>query len=489
MGLRCLLGHDFGEPETERERNEEGNEVVVSVREVKTCRRCGETQVVSENKEIKSIDQLRESVTGDSPAPDTEAGVGMGEPDGFGSEEPTGTLSGESSTADAAGQWSADELELGGPANETDAESEAEPEPAVDEDEDIDRGVAEIIETAEKDEELHQNERATADEGGAESDSDADAEDADETPVHPAERAPAEDEEEADSAHEDAVILDDESPPEKGRGQWDEQAHPEEVPGRDKSGAEPRSSTDEDAIIMGEESDDPEPRTTEPEPTTTEPEPEPEPEPTTTEPEPEPEPEPTQEQTSTTQSSSEQPTAVESEDAEIMGGGTVEPEPEPEPSHGADVRDTTAEEPVTEEADSEETTDEGHMPWPQAPGEDEGDDAEAPDDEPTDVEFGGGITPDQPENDQNGADASTSSTESPPTEPEQSQADETDQPSSGRSSPEPTINLEQSSREAGLEYYCPECGLTRDVGNSSMRAGDICPECRKGYITERQKSE
>jgi CRISPR/Cas system-associated protein Cas10 (large subunit of type III CRISPR-Cas system) len=40
-----------------------------------------------------------------------------------------------------------------------------------------------------------------------------------------------------------------------------------------------------------------------------------------------------------------------------------------------------------------------------------------------------------------------------------------------------------------LEYYCPECGLTRDVGNSSMRAGDICPECRKGYITERQKSE
>ena len=60
MGLRCLLGHDFGEPEVEREREEEGNEMVATIREVKTCQRCGERQVVSENKEVTSIRSAEE---------------------------------------------------------------------------------------------------------------------------------------------------------------------------------------------------------------------------------------------------------------------------------------------------------------------------------------------------------------------------------------------------------------------------------------------
>ncbi|MGM0592034.1 MAG: DUF7093 family protein [Halobacteriota archaeon] len=55
MGLRCLLGHDFDSPEVEHEREEDGNEMVVTIREVKTCIRCGEQQVVSENKEVTSI--------------------------------------------------------------------------------------------------------------------------------------------------------------------------------------------------------------------------------------------------------------------------------------------------------------------------------------------------------------------------------------------------------------------------------------------------
>ncbi|QCJ47195.1 oxidoreductase [Haloprofundus sp. MHR1] len=55
MGLRCLLGHDFGEPELEREREENGEEMVVTIREVKTCIRCGETRVVSENKEVTAV--------------------------------------------------------------------------------------------------------------------------------------------------------------------------------------------------------------------------------------------------------------------------------------------------------------------------------------------------------------------------------------------------------------------------------------------------
>jgi hypothetical protein len=60
MGLRCLLGHDFGDPEIEREREEEGEEMVITVREVKTCTRCGQTQVISENKEVTSIRPVTE---------------------------------------------------------------------------------------------------------------------------------------------------------------------------------------------------------------------------------------------------------------------------------------------------------------------------------------------------------------------------------------------------------------------------------------------
>ncbi|WP_458207100.1 DUF7093 family protein [Haladaptatus sp. NG-SE-30] len=58
MGLRCsLLGHDYGESEIEREREEQGNEVVVTVREFQECARCGDQQVVSENKEVTALEE------------------------------------------------------------------------------------------------------------------------------------------------------------------------------------------------------------------------------------------------------------------------------------------------------------------------------------------------------------------------------------------------------------------------------------------------
>ena len=42
MGLRCsLLGHDYGDSFVERDREERGNEVVVTERELKECARCG----------------------------------------------------------------------------------------------------------------------------------------------------------------------------------------------------------------------------------------------------------------------------------------------------------------------------------------------------------------------------------------------------------------------------------------------------------------
>ncbi|QSG06794.1 DUF7093 family protein [Halapricum desulfuricans] len=57
MSLKCsIFGHSFEESTVEREREEQGSEVVITIREVQTCTRCGETRVVSENKEVTTLE-------------------------------------------------------------------------------------------------------------------------------------------------------------------------------------------------------------------------------------------------------------------------------------------------------------------------------------------------------------------------------------------------------------------------------------------------
>ena len=55
MGLRCLLGHDFGPPGVVREHEEDGNEMVITEREIQRCTRCGEEQVIAESTEVRAI--------------------------------------------------------------------------------------------------------------------------------------------------------------------------------------------------------------------------------------------------------------------------------------------------------------------------------------------------------------------------------------------------------------------------------------------------
>lgn len=56
MGLRCsLLGHDYGDVVVEREREERGEEVVVTERELRECGRCGAESIVSENTEVRRL--------------------------------------------------------------------------------------------------------------------------------------------------------------------------------------------------------------------------------------------------------------------------------------------------------------------------------------------------------------------------------------------------------------------------------------------------
>jgi ribosomal protein S27AE len=105
MGLKCsVLGHKYGETTVEREREEQGSEVVITIQERETCERCGDTRIVSENKEVTAIetpsdiasdlveddeegDTAAESDTSESAADETVGGADETDSDGAGSSE------------------------------------------------------------------------------------------------------------------------------------------------------------------------------------------------------------------------------------------------------------------------------------------------------------------------------------------------------------------------------------------------------------------
>ena len=66
MSFKCsVFGHAYGDSEIEREREEEGSEVVTTIRELQTCKRCGDTRVVSENKEVTTLETAADIVAED----------------------------------------------------------------------------------------------------------------------------------------------------------------------------------------------------------------------------------------------------------------------------------------------------------------------------------------------------------------------------------------------------------------------------------------
>ena len=74
MGLKCsLLGHEYGEATTERDREEKGGEVVVEERELQVCSRCGKEKVLSQNTEVRTLQADPQSGDLDVDMPDTES--------------------------------------------------------------------------------------------------------------------------------------------------------------------------------------------------------------------------------------------------------------------------------------------------------------------------------------------------------------------------------------------------------------------------------
>jgi len=135
MGLRCsLLGHDFGEAELDRDREERGDEVVITIREVKTCGRCGDERVLSENTEVRPVEPIGEVESdghpdeeGETDAPSDGEGVAERTPDdGAADAGRDASVPGE-----GAGASADEDVEF----IDADAEAESEAPAAVDADE------------------------------------------------------------------------------------------------------------------------------------------------------------------------------------------------------------------------------------------------------------------------------------------------------------------------------------------------------------------
>lgn len=111
MGLQCsLLGHAFEDAGVEREREEQGSEVVTTEREIERCRRCGTERVVSESTEVAAVVDasdvgLEAGSAPDSGASSAAANTDAGTNDSDSPADPDTGITGaiERSDTDAAG--------------------------------------------------------------------------------------------------------------------------------------------------------------------------------------------------------------------------------------------------------------------------------------------------------------------------------------------------------------------------------------------------
>ncbi|WP_135852160.1 DUF7093 family protein [Halorussus salinus] len=363
MSLRCsLLGHSFGEAEIEREREEQGSEVVVTVREFEECERCGERKTITENKEVTAIQ---------SPAPDletAESDAGMASQSGESSES-GGQTTAEASAGQDAGTGTAtaggsDATPTGGSEAtvgvETGAATDAEVTAAAGEDD------AEILGDSTA------SGGSSAEAGASESASNATA-----------------DSDAADSSADASPPADDDS---------------DEGP----------SAADDDGVILDDDAD--------------------------------------------------------ADGAAESSERTPGEWPEAETTHPAEA-------------------DDGPGEWPAVGREDpdEGYDAEPGDSGDADVQFGGGLTPESaPEVDDDESDeVEFVNAEGDALQSKDDSRNRTELSSGISAGAEaPSMSGPSEDPDVDAEFVCPECDYRQAVAGSSHRAGDICPECGRGYIAQ-----
>jgi DNA-directed RNA polymerase subunit M/transcription elongation factor TFIIS len=414
MGLRCLLGHDFGPSGIVREHEEDGSEMVVTEREIRRCRRCGHEQVLSESTEVRAI-RTEADVGVDPDARDADAVTPASSTQGPVAEESSpGTTAlddaGGAETrrdeathpmlADSGGQGVAADSGGQGVAADSDGQEVA-----------ADSG----------------GQGVAADSDGQGPDAAADPAD-DESNTSLIDRAEAgfddpDDATERDPAEEDAVILDAADDPGRGYGEWpDSGGGNETVPtGASTDGG---SSPVDDAD--GTDDDGTDANT------------------------------PTDAVDGTVERSVAE-TAAE-EDAELLddGDGTDEEE--------GPTNDTGA-------ASS----------WPTPDGDDEGFSAGDATAGGPDVAYGNELTP------QSRSRGQSTNGRSHDGGYETSYLGAAVEERDGDGTIVSARSTDAADRPGvATEYFCPNCGHAWSL-DSSLRTGDICPECQTGYIAERER--
>lgn len=393
MGLRCsLFGHAFGEPVTEREREQRGNEEVVTTRKLRSCSRCGAETVLSENTEVRHLEA--ETATSTTERPGTSPEPATNEP-----PEPTPDSAQEDTTSPAS--------------------STAEPD------------VAELVDSAESaDESAVASGSEVTTSGSAGPDETTGSVEATSDPATSAETdevTPAADADDAKSPAEtdDAGIIIDEGPDESDQA----------------TGSSPESAAPSESSAGPEDSVDQAPGQGSVPPTDT-----------------------TNQQAETTESAHSESARSES---------TVEgPGPDPEAhraSTGTDALDDVGTSPDSRGADGDTAAVDPTHRTPSEPADPAPD---QPVSEPgtRDVEAGGRDDPSFQfglEEDSSGSGGAAAN-----------------RGPSGIASEGP-LDVDEQAETPYDTLQCPECGFS-ESSRSSLRAGDICPECHRGYLAGRQ---
>lgn len=438
MGLRCsLFGHAFEEPVTERDRETRGAEVMISVREVRRCSRCGAEQVIAENTEIRHLgsgdddssagqadtgmaerlEAAEESDTPESPAEEAEAGASDADVE---VDETTPDIEADETTPEVQ----ADEPEPEGTEDISKFVDKAEdpadsPSPSAEEDVEIlDDGTADSAEESAEDVEGDSSATAQAD---PPSESAAD------------EPASADDGTEAETESKGAEVLGADED-DGASAESDERADEAATEGADepaREAADGPSDDDEeavidDAIIIDNEAGE--------------------------------------EERKSDLGRRELAGTGNMFDASAPEDDTSTSSRESPDAELTDYYESSTESSGTERTPSEpsgaedEAAEPEHAPWPDEEGRESGSDDPG-------FQFG----PDM-QQDESVPDGSDSPKKSP----------------SGITSEGPVDAPGQADDTPPKAVVCPECGYeTKGIG-TSLRAGDICPDCHNGYLAERR---
>ncbi|MFC7136272.1 hypothetical protein ACFQRB_06330 [Halobaculum litoreum] len=186
------------------------------------------------------------------------------------------------------------------------------------------------------------------------------------------------------------------------------------------------------------------------------------------------------------------PAEGEAEDVEFIGDDDPSPEDRAANEARTDVvpdADRADEAGAAGGDDAEFIDGEGPGAWPEQRGDDEGYDAEVGGDDGS-VSVDGNLTPrvdgDAAADEGDGVEFIEADPSAGRPAPAADNGSTAEPAGEADGASRPQVELTTTADRIETVYVCPDCGNREPVGASSMRAGDICPDCKRGYIEERE---